>query len=69
MGIIEAMKTNSSNSINKRTYVAPDIIVTYIEMEQGIASGSIHFSSSNVNRRYGGSNKYVCNGDRMNKAK
>lgn len=43
MRIIEAMKANSSKSINKRTYIAPNIIVMHIEMEQGIASGSINF--------------------------
>ncbi|HIB8181814.1 TPA: hypothetical protein ACWX1I_003226 [Elizabethkingia anophelis] len=68
MRIIEAMK-DPSKSINKRTYVAPNIIVMHIEMEQGFASGSINFSPSSVNRRYGGSNKYVYNGENMNKKK
>ncbi|MYY27408.1 hypothetical protein [Elizabethkingia anophelis] len=53
----------------KREYIAPQIFLEKIKMEQGIASGSVSFSPPGINPRFGGSNKYIEKIEVMSKSK
>lgn len=61
------MNILSRKNINKKDYIPPLMHMTYVQMEQGVASSSVFTSPEGINRRFGSIDKYFEKTEMMNK--